>query len=190
MKALKDLTGKKYNRLTVLNRTDHRGSNAKWLCLCDCGKQSIVSGYKITSGHTKSCGCLSLQRKKEYSGTKHHAWNGGIRYSNTGYRLMRQPTHPHQQNGYVQEHRIVMEKILGRYLTSNETVHHKNGVRDDNKPENLELWSGKHSYGQRVEDQVKHAIDILLKYAPEMLSKKTTAGLYVRINGATVGPLT
>ena len=92
MKALKDLTGKKYNRLTVLSRTEHRGGNAKWVCLCDCGKQSIVSGNKITSGHTKSCGCLSLQRKKEYCGSKHHAWNGGVSHSRHGYKLLRIPT--------------------------------------------------------------------------------------------------
>lgn len=50
------------------------------------------------------------------------------------------------------EHRVVMERILGRPLARGENVHHRNGDRSDNRPENLELWRKKQPYGQRVSD--------------------------------------
>ncbi|WP_399552356.1 HNH endonuclease [uncultured Microbacterium sp.] len=57
-----------------------------------------------------------------------------------------------------------MESMIGRPLTRTETVHHINGVRTDNRPENLELWSTSHPYGQRVSDKVAWAREILEKY--------------------------
>lgn len=60
---------------------------------------------------------------------------------------------------YVPEHRLVMSRALGRPVRGSETVHHKNGARDDNRIENLELWAGAHSYGQRAEDLIAFVVE-------------------------------
>lgn len=81
------LVGGRFGRLIVLCRSQRRGKDTYWDCECDCGAIRIVAGSKLTSGHTKSCGCYSVDRAraahtvhscniKGMVSREYHSWNG------------------------------------------------------------------------------------------------------------------
>ncbi len=164
-----DMTGQKVGRWTVLHRVagEKRRGGALWLCRCSCGIEKIVLGATLRVGESKSCGCygkeLMSERAKVYRGEKAPNWKGG--WKENGYKMKTVDGKP------VFEHRLVMEQFLGRKLKPRENVHHKNGVRDDNRLENLELWVRSQPVGNRTEDIVKDAVEKLKRYAPENLSE-------------------
>lgn len=185
MTRVKDLLGVRLGRLVVARLdkvVSHHSSlraSAHWLCNCDCGVTISLPARRLVSGATKSCGCLRKEIAKhrmQQRGEKATAWKGGRKRQN-GYVYVYAPEHPAARQRYVMEHRLVMEALLGRYLQPEETVHHKNGVRDDNQLENLELWSSNHPAGQRVQDLVSWAMDTIDKHlgVAVQLAKKDLA---------------
>ncbi len=97
-------------------------------------------------------------RSKHQTGAKNASFGTGAWLDKHGYRMIR-------LNGKdVPEHRAVMSRMIGRELYAHETVHHKNGQRDDNRPGNLELWSTRNPKGQRIQDKLAWAEEFLPQY--------------------------
>lgn len=132
-----------------MNRTDI--DNAELKSLYDSG----ISAYEVA----RRLGCsqgtvrnrlitMGVALRGIRRGADHYQWRGGRQKYGSGYAVVYRPKHPMANiRGYVLEHRFVMAEHLGRFLDSNETVHHINGDRQDNRIENLELRVGKHGKG-------------------------------------------
>lgn len=76
------------------------------------------------------------------SGQNNPNWKGGRLVDKSGYILLKAVGHPDANHwGYIREHRLVMEQMIGRRLLPLEVVHHRNGIKDDNRPKNLQLFS-------------------------------------------------
>jgi len=91
----------------------------------------------------------------------------------TGYVVFTKTKHPNsRKRGRIFEHTLVMEENIGRPLEKHETVHHKNGIRNDNRIENLELWSKKQPPGQRVSDKITWCIEFLNEYGYDVKKRE------------------
>lgn len=125
--------------------------------ICPCGESFVRSKAKTQGSDycSRSCASKYTDRAKAMQsgpGESHHNWKGGRYKDKNGYVRIYAPDHPSVQDKrvglkYVWEHRLVMEKHLGRLLHAHETVHHINTIRDDNRIENLQLRQGKHGKG-------------------------------------------
>jgi len=139
-------------------------------CCCSCGNITYVSPKDLLDGRRTGCKFCSKDKR---IGANCYNWKGGRFKTKSGYVYVKIHGHPNlNSGGYIAEHRVVMEKHIGRYLTKKEIVHHINGIKDDNRLENLELWTRDHSDGQRVSDLTEFAIKHLTLYKPELLNEK------------------
>jgi hypothetical protein len=211
---LQDLTGKTFERWTVIEKFGNNSNGAAlWLCRCECGTEKVLYGGTLKSGNTKSCGCSRRKSRRpsarfvDLTGHTYGDWtvikrgdnskSGSTRWwcrcacgvellksvsrlrsstgclhiraaearvngyiSKDGYRVLHRPDHPNaRKDGSIKEHVLVMSQMLGRPLNAGEEVHHKNSLRSDNRPENLELWqTSSQPKGARVADLINYVV--------------------------------
>lgn len=136
MSSLKDEKGKRYSRLVVVcfNGRDRKGG-ALWTCLCDCGKEAIVSGYQLRSGRCRSCGCLSAELSQARLGRLNQNYKLGERCGEDKEQRTFHEKIRARDNYTCQDCDKTQEQELkdSRRCLS---VHHKNGDHSDNRDEN------------------------------------------------------
>jgi len=157
-----NLAGMTVGSLLVLSPVESTGvkGGTWWNTRCECGIEKRVRAQNLQAKTVRSCGCLLKRR-----GVNNPLWGGGS-ITSEGYRRIIVWENDIRRS--VLEHRYVMEKFLGRRLSRKENVHHKNGIKLDNRIENLELWVKVQPCGQRLEDLVEHYTAFLAQYASDI----------------------
>jgi hypothetical protein len=132
----------------------------------ECGKDFLPS--KKSAGRFCSTECF-------YESA---APTGTVNDFGNGYKIVKVPkgtpgakVNKSTQARWMLEHRYVMQQKLGRPIENHEHVHHLNGIRDDNRPENLELWGKSHPFGIRQIDVIKNSILELTPTQRKQLAK-------------------
>ncbi len=147
-----EFTTRSGNQVFCSNSCSRRNRVVRRVSRCQrCGRE-VRSADARRRFCGKECAYASARERR---GDRSVSWRGGRSVSKTyGYVWRRAEGHPRTKPGwpYVLEHILVMEEAVGRYLLPFERVHHRNGVRDDNRPENLELWKIKDPAGIRSID--------------------------------------
>lgn len=134
-------------------------------CACGCGE--IIPSINLK-------GKPQLFKYNSHrKGENNSQWKGG-RYLSRGYWLMLKPDHPFcNEDGYVLEHRLVMEQYLGRYLEKWEVVHHINGIKTDNRIENLKLLNSNTEHRQEHRKDMSDRVCLLCGAETTYINPKT-----------------
>lgn len=163
---------------SVKNGTRSPARKMVW-CRCDCGTIKQIRYTSLTLGTTRGCGCSLAKESGSVSGEDHHLWKGGRYLNYGGYVLLAKSLarklYPmavlSTKHTDIFEHTCIMSHHLQREIIKGESIHHKDGNRQNNNLSNLELWSKSHPSGQRIEDKVAWAKELLRLYEPGYLIK-------------------
>lgn len=107
-----------------------------------CSKEIEVTQGMLDRGRGKYCSKKCKGLGWDSSGENNNNWNGGMTMHQYGYILVKAPNHPNKdRHGYMRKHRLVVEEYIGRYLLPTEDIDHINGIKTDNRIENLQILS-------------------------------------------------
>jgi len=168
---IENIIGMRVGRLVVIEFVESvKNYGVKWKCKCDCGNEVNVFRKDLTKKQnpTRSCGCLVADVNREkFGGSNNRLWKGGEpTVDGKGYLTFR-----HGELRGVKQHRYIYEQHYGIKLLPHQNIHHINGIRTDNRIENLELWDTSQPSGQRIEDKIEFYFSILNQYKNHPLYK-------------------
>lgn len=145
-------------------------------CVCDIKfTQKRANNTKYCSHSCKNLAISRINKGICVKGPRKHIKGSGY-ITSCGYKMISKKHPNSSKRGQILEHIFIMSEFLGRPLKKTESVHHKNGIRNDNRIENLELWcktEGKHHrWGQRVEDKLNWCKEFLEQYGHAVIMKE------------------
>jgi hypothetical protein len=165
--------GTKRPGVTGSNNLNWKGGKSI-VCCENCGKELLRYPLRITRGNSFcNLKCKHEWQKGKFVGADSPSWKGGRIVSKEGYIEIHLSTHHRaKQNGFVFEHILVAEKKYGREIMRGEHIHHLNGIKDDNRPENLVvLTNSKHDKFSRI-----HGLQERIRELENQLAEKFLHG--------------